>query len=74
MLEAVRITIKDLDHANHDDQTQSHQFPHGEDVLDPGGHTNTGAVHPGQQHWNTTTSLILGQIISVFVSFLCHVT
>lgn len=52
----VKVTVEDLDQADHNDETQSHEFPHGEDVLDPGGHTNTGAVHPGQQHWNTETS------------------
>lgn len=44
------VTVADLDQADHDDEAQRHQLPHREHVLDPGGHTDAGAVHPGQQH------------------------
>lgn len=43
-------TVADLDQADHNDETQGHQLPHGEDVLDPGGHADAGAVHPGEEH------------------------
>lgn len=46
----MKFTVEDLDHADHDDQTKSHQFPHGEHVLDPRGHADAGAVYPGEQH------------------------
>lgn len=48
-------TVEDLDQAHHDDQTQSHEFTHSEHILDPGGHTDAGAVDPGQQHWKQET-------------------
>lgn len=49
-LQTENVTVADLDEADHDDEAQRHQLPHREDVLDPGGHTDAGAVHPGQQH------------------------
>lgn len=51
LLRAGRFTVEDLDQTNYNDEAQRHQLPHREDVLDPGGHADAGAVHPGQQHW-----------------------
>lgn len=52
------ITIEDLDQTDYNDEAQSHQLPHREDILDPGGHADAGAVHPGQQHWAAAHNFI----------------
>jgi len=44
------VTVAYMDQADHDDEAQGHQLRHREDVLDPGGHADAGAVHPGEQH------------------------
>lgn len=44
------VTFADFNEANNNDETERHQLPHSKDILDPGGHPDTAAVHPCQQH------------------------
>lgn len=45
-----RFTFTDLDQTHNNDKAQGHKFSHCENILDPGSHTDTTAVHPGQQY------------------------
>lgn len=44
------VTFADFNEANNNDETEGHQLPHSKDILDPGGHPDTAAVYPCQQH------------------------
>lgn len=44
------LTLADLDDAHDDDEGECQELASGEDVLDPGGPSHAGTVHPREQH------------------------
>lgn len=44
------VTFADFNEANNNDETECHQLPHSKDILDPGGHPDTAAVYPCEEH------------------------
>lgn len=48
----VILTFADLYNSHDDDQGQGQELPSCENVLNPGGPTNTGTVDPCEEHWN----------------------
>lgn len=48
------LTFTDLDKSYHDDENQSEEFAHSENVLDPRRPAHTAAVHPGEEYYTDT--------------------
>lgn len=48
------LTFTDLDKSYHNDENQSEEFAHSENVLDPRRPAHTAAVHPGEEYYTDT--------------------
>lgn len=48
------LTFTDLDESHHNDENQSEEFAHSENVLDPRCPAHTAAVHPREEYYTDT--------------------